>query len=137
MAQSFESSRPPLRFSRVWWISGCVLIGIIIYFSLTPNPPSATHLTSDKVQHFAAYWAAMFWFAGITDRRRYPMIAFSLLSISIFIEVAQGAMALGRQADYHDVIANASGIAVALVLAYTRFELWMVRVERRLRLARA
>jgi len=132
-----DSSREPkLRFSRLYWGAGWIFVALVIYGSLRPES-QAHHAwwPPDKIMHFSAYCTMAFWFSGMTDRRRYPYLAILLLVLGGLIEVLQGAMGYGRDADWHDLLANAMGIATALILAYAGLGNWMNKIEHRLGLS--
>ena len=121
-----------LRLGPYWWTGGVLLALAILAGSLAaPSEVSPVHV-SDKVQHFAGYGALSFWFAGLLERNRYPVLALLLVVFGVAIEGLQLAMGLGRSADWRDVVANAAGIATAIALAYAGLGAWMLYVERRL-----
>lgn len=128
-------ARRRLRLAPLWWIGGWVLLALIVYGSLKPSGPVPSYWPKDKVLHFTAYLLLAFWFSGITERRRYPIVAVFLLAVGVAIEYAQGAMGFGRTSDWHDVIANSCGIASGLALAYAGLGSWMATIERRLGLS--
>ena len=108
----------PVRHPRWWLVFGWAWIIIAIVVCLLPGralPP--TTLVSDKFEHFLLYGFLMVWFAGLYPRARYVMIAVALLLMGIAIEMAQGAMNLGRTADVRDVIANSIGVGIGLTLS--------------------
>jgi VanZ family protein len=125
-----------LRFSRLYWVAGWALVALVVWGSLRPEsqvvrgwwPP-------DKIVHFSAYCTMAFWFAGMTERRRYPYLAIVLLILGGLVEIGQGAMGYGRDADWRDFLANAMGIATALILAYAGLGTWMLKIERKLGLS--
>ncbi|MGQ0834405.1 MAG: VanZ family protein [Gammaproteobacteria bacterium] len=123
-----------LRLAPFWWVAGIVLALVVVFESLAPTV-SMPPLGNDKLAHFAGYGVLSFWFAGILQRRRYPVLAALLLAFGVLVELAQYAMGLGRTADWRDVVANSLGIATALALAYAGLGMWMVQVERRLGLS--
>ncbi|HEX7115099.1 MAG TPA: VanZ family protein [Steroidobacter sp.] len=119
-----------LRYPRLWLCTGWVLVAGAVLTSIMP----ANHLptlggVSDKVEHMAAYGVLALWFAGIYPRSRYPVIAGGLLAMGVAIEWLQGAMHVGREADFLDVIANCVGIACGLTLALLWLGGWAQRVE--------
>jgi VanZ family protein len=108
-----------LRFPRLWLGLGWFTVAMAVVVCLVPmdelpQPPNM----SDKSEHFVAYFILSVLFAGVYQRNRYWIIAAGLVVMGILIEFAQGAMGLGRQADFRDVLANSSGIAVGLVLCW-------------------
>jgi VanZ family protein len=120
----------PLRHPRFWLALGWVFVALATLASIVPiqklpTPPGL----NDKVEHVAGYALLALWFAGIYPRSRYPWIAGSLFVMGLAIEWLQGAMHWGRSADLHDVIANVTGIAVGLSLAWVALGGWAQRVE--------
>jgi VanZ family protein len=120
----------PLRHPRAWLILGWALTALAVVASLVPaqqlpQPPGV----NDKIEHTAAYALLSLWFAGIYPRSRYAVIALGLFLLGIAIEWAQGAMHLGRQADFKDVVANCIGIAAGLALATVWLGGWAQRIE--------
>jgi VanZ family protein len=124
-----------LRLAPLWWGIGFGLGLAIVTGSLVPRLPDMMPMGSDKVWHFAGYGMLSFWFVGVLERRRYPLLAIVMLSLGIAIEIAQHAMGMGRSADWRDIVANSLGIAVALGLAYAGLGAWLRYVERRLGLS--
>lgn len=128
-------THPRLRFARLWWTAGWMLVAFIVYGSLKPTVDIPGGWMSDKMLHFSGYCAVAFWFVGITDRRRYPLVAAGLLLLGLLIEIAQQLMGLGRTAEWRDFLANMLGVATALALAYAGLGSWMVQIEQRLGLS--
>jgi VanZ family protein len=124
-----------LRLAPLWWGVGGLLALAITIGSLMPVTPPAGGAHSDKLAHFAGYWALSFWFVGMLERRRYPVLAAALLGFGLLMELGQYLMGLGRQADWRDVVANSLGVGAALLLAYAGLGAWLVWVERRLGLS--
>jgi VanZ family protein len=122
-----------LRYSKLWWGIGWTFIALVIYGSLqTPARPDVPFAVSDKLIHFGAYWLMTIWFSGILQQRRYPWLALALFSLGGGIELLQGAMGFGRDADWHDLAANTLGIVTALGVAYAGLGSWMLVIEQRL-----
>jgi VanZ family protein len=130
-----QDTRSRLRFARLWWTIGWCMVATVAFASLKPNVDFPDFAESDKVAHFSAYCAMAFWFAGMTDRSRYPILAVLLILLGGAIELAQGVMGFGRSADWHDLLANSMGIGVAIIAAYAGLGSWMSRIERLLRLS--
>jgi VanZ family protein len=120
----------PLRHPRFWLILGWGFVVLATLASLAPiqKLPMPPNL-NDKIEHVVGYALLALWFAGIYPRSRYPWIAGSLFVMGIAIEWLQGAMHWGRSADFHDVIANVTGIAIGLSLAWAALGGWAQRVE--------
>jgi VanZ family protein len=120
----------PLRHPRFWLVLGWGFVALATLASLVPiqklpTPPGL----NDKLEHVVGYALLALWFAGIYPRSRYPWIAGSLLVMGLAIEWLQGAMHWGRSADFRDLIANITGIAVGLSLAWVALGGWAQRIE--------
>jgi glycopeptide antibiotics resistance protein len=77
-----------------------------------------------------AYVILAAWFAAMLERRAFWMLALLLLLLGVGVEVAQGVMAIGRQADWRDVVANSAGIGIGLYLSTLGGESWLARIEK-------
>jgi VanZ family protein len=119
----------PLRFPRLWLNLGWAFVALVLAACLVPNGVPGTAGVNDKVLHAAGYLALTLWFTGIYPRSRYVWIAASLVIMGIIVELLQGAMQVGRNADARDVIANIIGIAVGVVLSLSLLGGWMQRIE--------
>ena len=113
-----------LRHARAWLVAGWLLVTVVVVASLVPSYSLPPVGVSDKLEHSVAYAAMTLWFTGIYRRSRYWHIAAALFLLGVAIEFAQGAMNLGRQRDYHDVIANSGGIAVGMLVALVGIGGW-------------
>jgi VanZ family protein len=119
----------PLRHRRLWLAISVALVGVILYGSLTPNLPLPTPGGFDKVEHFTAYFVLAVWFTGLYPRARYWQVVAGLLALGLAVEIAQGVMQLGRSAEFFDMVANAAGVGVGLLLALALTGGWARRVE--------
>jgi hypothetical protein len=119
-----------LRHPWLWQVVGWVLVISSIIFGLLPGSQLPPLHANDKVEHALTYAVLSLWFAGLYPRSRYIVIGGMLFLMGVAIEWAQGAMALGRQRDYLDVIANSAGICVGLALALFWLGDWVQRIER-------
>jgi VanZ family protein len=101
---------------RLWRIAGIVLIAAIWLLSLAPSLPHTGIEHGDKFGHALAYTVLMWWWgqlsASLSTRVRFA-IAFALMGVAI--EYAQGATTW-RTFDTLDMIANAAGVLIGLVL---------------------
>jgi VanZ family protein len=120
-----------LRFARVWWLCGWVLVAYVIWGCLEPASWVPNFHVSDKIEHAGAYFLMTFWFGGLLQRRRFPVMVVGFLALGAAIEVAQGLMGLGRTADVWDFAADSVGVAAAIVPAYLGLDSWMFYVEQR------
>jgi VanZ family protein len=113
-----------LRYWRFWALGGLALALVILVLSLMPAEQLPEVRISDKVEHILAYVALAFWFGSICARRRFVWIALMLIGYGLLVELLQGGMGWGRQADLYDLIADAAGIAAGLLLAMTPLGGW-------------
>lgn len=134
MSASVDSlAQPKLRFAWLWWALGWVLIVATINESLRPKVWIGEVVTSDKALHFLGYFALAVWFGGLCRRSRYLVAALLLVALGGALEIGQGIMNVGRQADWRDFLANSLGIATGLAVCAVGLGQWMVWIERLLR----
>lgn len=118
-----------LRYARAWYAIGMGLTLGVIVTGLLP-PRDLPHLRiSDKLQHVTAYLALALWFGGLLAPRRYLLLALALLALGGSIEIAQGLMGLGREADWYDFYADALGAALGLSLCMAGLRHWATWLE--------
>lgn len=96
---------------------------VLIYLSLIKltNVPDMGVSFADKIFHFLAYFVlTLLWFAAFFHqfniKKRKAIIYASLFSIAfgIIIEVLQGSFTAYRVLDAYDVLANTSGVLLAV-----------------------
>ena len=88
--------------------AGWALAAAIVWLSLTPSPPSVE--VSDKLGHFAAYGALMFWFCWLyRERRARTGCAVGFIALGIGLEFAKGALG-SRHFELYDMAANTAGV---------------------------
>ncbi|MEO6516817.1 MAG: VanZ family protein [Steroidobacteraceae bacterium] len=126
---------PELRLRRFWMLCGLCIALLIAILSLVPNNQLPDVDVSDKFEHIAAFLLLAFWFGSIVARRDYHWVALALLAFGVLIELLQGWMGLGRQADLLDVRADCIGIVLGLLLALTPAARWPSWLESMLRKA--
>jgi VanZ family protein len=119
----------PLRYQRLWVAMSVALVGAIVYSSLAPSLALPTPAGFDKIEHFTAYCGLALWFTGLYPRARYWQVVAGLLALGLAVEIAQGAMHLGRSAEALDMLANAVGVAAGLLLALVLTGGWAQRIE--------
>jgi VanZ family protein len=129
--------RPELRYRKLWFFVGLVLVAIITVLSLIPSHDLPDVHMSDKVEHTLAYVALGFWFGCVVVRRDLIWLGLVLVAFGGLIELLQGWMELGRQADIKDLWADVLGVAVGLVLAVSPLGRLAPWLERRLLGSRA
>ncbi len=120
---------------KVWWGLGVVLVGIALYVCLMPLPhaPRAFEL-NDKIAHILGHAALAMYFTGLVERSRWWKIFLFLLLFGIVIEFAQHYMNVGRDGDVRDVLGNAVGNLLGLLLGYlgvSRWPLWIAALSDR------
>ena len=105
---------------RLFLAIGWAMIAVILWLSLTPQPPQVDFEHSDKVGHFLAYGGLMYWFCQIyrTSRARLACAA-AFIAMGIAIEFVQRWTGY-RSFEVYDMVADAIGVllgwAVALAL---------------------
>ena len=123
----------PLKYERLWIAVGIGFVLLVIYLSLSPDPPDLGMPEGLKFGHALAYGWLMIWFAQIylaTGHRLVLGTAFC--AIGIVLEFLQG-MTDYRGFEYSDMLMNAGGVAIGLVLAYTPFQKGLRMLEAVLR----
>ena len=96
---------------------GWLLAAAIVGLSLAPPPPQAGGLLPDKVAHFLAYAALMFWFC-VLYRRAGTRAAYGVLwiALGIALEFAQATTGY-RSFELADMAANALGVLAGALAA--------------------
>lgn len=101
---------------------GWLYAAAIVWLSLTPSPPHLDFANSDKLGHFLAYAALMFWFA-MAYRSTRARLAYGAawIALGIALELAQAATGT-RSFELADMAANALGVlaGAAAALSLTR-----------------
>lgn len=120
----------PLRYRTVWLALGILGVLLMLALSLSPQGSVPSYPGMDKWEHAAAYVSLTLWFAALFERRGYWLLALLLLLLGVSVEFAQAFMALGRQSDWRDVVANGTGIGAGLLLAVFSRESWLAWVEK-------
>jgi glycopeptide antibiotics resistance protein len=95
------------------------MVATVVWLSLTPEPPTLDFKESDKVGHFVAYGALMFWFSQLYQGRSRLLHGAGFIAMGIGLEFVQGALGY-RTYEVFDMYANALGVllgwAAALML---------------------
>jgi VanZ family protein len=116
-----------LRFPRLWLVAGLMIAGLIAAASLAPPKNLPDFRLWDKIEHMLAYVLLAFWFGSVVIRRDYPALVIALLAFGGAIELLQEAMGFGRQGEWRDLLADAGGIGIGMLIAMTpagRWPLW-------------
>ena len=119
----------PPRHHRVWYLLGAVLTLVVIVSGLVPSEDLPRLQLSDKFEHLIAYVGLAVWFGGLLPPRRYVSLALVLLALGGGIEIAQGLMGLGREADWRDFLADALGVGFGLSLSLAGLQYWASWLE--------
>jgi VanZ family protein len=126
------SSAAPLterRPAKVWYVLGVGLILAVVVASLLPPRDLPRLHVSDKAEHFVAYFCLMLWFGGLVRLRHFAWLVLALLALGGGIEIVQGLMGLGREADWRDFFADAYGAGAGLLLALAGLRHWVRWLE--------
>lgn len=113
-----------VRARRPWQLLLVVLIGVVCYLAMTPNPPPSADLGWDKLNHAAAFAtltvAGCFAFPG--SWRTVLWVLLGLLALGGLIEVVQYFVP-GRSCDLLDVVADAVGMGIGATVALLTLKL--------------
>jgi len=127
-----QAINPDLRYRKLWLLVGYLLIALVIFLSLTSSPVEIdTDLPyQDKLLHALAYFLLTFWFMQIYHIRHHVFrwVIF-FLCLGLLLEYLQG-FDSRRYSEVGDMLANALGVAVALVLSRTQLRFMLARLER-------
>ena len=111
-----ETQDRQLKYHFEWLLAGWAMVGVIVYFSLTPAPPLPTFDFADKLFHVAAYAGLMFWFCQLySQARTRNLYALGFAALGTVLEVLQQ-MGGVRVLDPADMLANITGIGATWLL---------------------
>ncbi len=88
---------------------------ILLYLCLAPSRDLPKVNLWDKEEHAVA-WMVLTTTGLLLSPWRPRAIALFAFCVGAFVEIAQGVMGLGRDADWHDLAADCVGIVVAFIL---------------------
>ena len=102
---------------RFWHGVGWFGVALLLYLSLTPQPPEISIEYGDKLGHALAYVTLMYWWAQlrVTIRQRLWLAA-GLIGLGIAIEYVQGWTGW-RACEYLDMLADAVGVVLGWIAA--------------------
>ena len=93
---------------------------LVIYLSLTPNPPSIPGEAGDKIGHVVAYATLMMWFGQLYAGFRLRLqLAVAFAALGIALEFVQGYTGY-RTFEVADMAADLLGVAVGWLIAPPR-----------------
>lgn len=119
-----------LRYHGLWVLIGITMLVVVFYLCLKAPDGGTESLLPDKLAHALAFFALTGWFAALVERRFYAHVVVLMLGVGVGIEIAQGVMALGRSAELADVYADATGIALGILVSLPIRDSWFERCER-------
>ena len=128
----FAKAVPNLKLRFLWLAIGYALILLVVYLSLSSAPVDLEldFPYQDKVFHALAYFALMFWFSQIYhDKFQRNMIALVLIFMGVMLEYLQS-FDSNRVAEFADLIANVTGVALGFYLALTGAKNILLRIEK-------
>ena len=128
----FAKAVPDLKFRFLWLTIGYALVALVVFLSLTSNPVDMEmgFPYEDKMFHAFAYFVLMFWFGQIYHNRfQRNMIAIVLIFMGMTFEYLQS-FDPDRYAEFGDMAANLTGVAIGFSLALTGAKNILVRVEK-------
>lgn len=126
----------PLRYARGWRTASAMLLLAVLILTLMPAVwfwTDRAQLVSwlgavDKWAHAVIFTLLAVWFAGQYRRSAYWRIAAGLFAFGVLIEVCQRMVGY-RSAEWYDVLADAAGIILGLVVATAGIGGWSLRFE--------
>jgi VanZ family protein len=127
----FDKPCPDLRMRFLWLAIGYALVMLVVFLSLTSKPIYLdTGLPyEDKFFHALAYFSLMFWFAQIYhDKFQRNMVALVFIFMGMTIEYLQS-FEPNRFAEFADMAANATGVALGFILASGPLKNILLRFE--------
>ncbi len=117
-----------LRYRRAWIASILLLVLAIVAASLLPQTGFEAVPGSDKIGHFAAYFALTLLGSAVVTSKRLPWVVVRTIVLGLAMEAAQALLTDSRIADWADVLANTGGVLAAWWLARGRTG-WAVAAE--------
>jgi VanZ family protein len=119
-----------VRYPRLWAIAGWLMVGAIVWLSVTPSPPDPGFENADKLEHVLAYGVLTFWFCQVHASARVQLaFAAGFIALGAGLEFVQGALAY-RTYDEYDMLANAIGVVAGWAVARATGPNVFARVER-------
>ena len=123
-----------LRYYRLWLTLGWGLVGLVVYLSLAalPKDLAMPFPYADKVSHLLTYMLLAGWFGQIEKRwaKRLLYAAFFIL-MGVALEYLQGLGGV-RHRETADMLANATGVGIGLLLSTTLLRGVLAAIDRRL-----
>ena len=121
--------RVPLKFHKAWIAIGLGFVVLVIYLSLTPDPPDLGAPEGMKIGHVLAYGWLMLWFAQIFRSISTRLwLAAIFIALGIALEYMQG-LTDYRGFEYSDMLINAAGVVLGLLLGQSALQNGLAVIE--------
>jgi hypothetical protein len=113
-------------------MAGFAYIGLILYLTLTSNPPAGPDVPyADKWEHCLAYGLMMLWFGQFLPKGRIrARWALAFVAMGGVLEILQGLGGV-RHAEWADFGANATGVALGYLASAGPMGQGLAHLERR------
>jgi VanZ family protein len=109
----------PLALRGAWLAAGWLMVALVIWLSVTPNPPPPGVVYGFDAAHAAAYATLMFWFAQLYAATPVRVaLAIAFVALGVGLEIAQGFLP-NREMNFADMRDNSAGVAIGWLLAAT------------------
>ncbi|WP_304190300.1 VanZ family protein [Phenylobacterium aquaticum] len=87
-------------------------VGVLLWLTLAPTDELPKVTLWDKAEHALAWFVLTALGLALSPRRPRAIVVFALV-LGVMVEVLQGTMGVGRDADWRDVVADSAGVACA------------------------
>ncbi len=124
--------RQPLHYFPLWLTVGWLLVAVVLQASLTSSPIQTPGIEyGDKIGHFSAYFALVFWFCQLYKNRVHALLFMLFVSMGIVIEFIQGQTSY-RSFEVADMLANSSGALLGWLVVRFYLAEMLLNIEARL-----
>jgi VanZ family protein len=122
-----------LKYRKLWITVGFSLVLLVVYLSLTRNPPAPlTFDNADKFEHVLAYATLSFWFCQIyLSAKLGVVVSTALIGQGVLLEYMQGWTGY-RTFDVLDMAADCIGVLLGWLLTCTPLGRMLVFIECRM-----
>ncbi len=123
----------PLRRPRAWLGLWWLAVASVVVLSLVPPPPMPMPQHGDKIEHLLAYAALSAGLVQLLRPGRALMLGcLGLVLLGLVLEWAQGSLTATRKAEAADALANALGVVLGLLSAWSPWRDALLRLDRRM-----
>ncbi|MEA3359648.1 MAG: hypothetical protein U9R17_09635 [Thermodesulfobacteriota bacterium] len=122
-----------LKLFKLWSTLGWLLVGFVIFFSLSPSQADTTVFShSDKVVHILVYAFIMLYFGCIyLPGGAYRRLGIGFILMGFVLELIQGLIDY-RTMEYLDMLANLTGVLIGWLSSKTSLSSILIYSENRL-----